>query len=111
MAYSKRRNKDLESIFESKLQTLQEQKESQEKLLAAIQSPGRGHEHKGSELTGSNVTLVSAQGINIAGSKITATNGHAVLQAAGLLPDPSAEAKGEGQLRFRSQHQRRFRHV
>ncbi|WP_373747261.1 DUF637 domain-containing protein [Neisseria dentiae] len=89
----------LKAIFEPKLQTLHNQKEPQEKLLAAIRSPGRGHEHKGSELTGSNVTLVSAQGINVSGSKITAANGRAVLQAAGLLPEPSAEAKGEGQLR------------
>ena len=81
--------------YREKIKILEEQKVTLEKSLSVLQTPSRGHEHKGSNLNGQSIKLLSAGGISIQGAKITA-NKQLDIQAAGLLPEPSADAKKDG---------------
>ena len=77
---------------------LEKEKTTLEKSLAVLNSPGRGHEHKTATLSGQNIKLLAAGGIDIQGAKITA-NKQLDIQAMGQLPEPSAEVKADGALR------------
>ncbi len=77
---------------------LEKEKTTLEKSLAVLNSPGRGHEHKTATLSGQNIKLLAAGGIDIQGAKITADK-QLDIQAMGQLPEPSAEVKADGALR------------
>ncbi|MDO5638606.1 MAG: DUF637 domain-containing protein [Neisseria sp.] len=82
----------------ARIDELGNRKTDLEKMLTVLQSPARGHEHQSTQLSGGNVNILSAQGINIEGAKITAAK-QASLQAGGLLPAVSAEAAKQGEIR------------
>ena len=81
--------------YDAPLKALRNELDSLQKNLDVLKNASRGHEHLGSTLSGQNIKLLSASGISIQGAKLTA-NKQLDIQAAGLLPAPSAEAKQDG---------------
>lgn len=84
--------------YRERIDALGNQKAALEKQLFTLSRPGRGHEHKTATLSGQNIKLLAAGGIDIQGAKITADK-QLDIQAMGQLPEPSAEVKADGALR------------
>lgn len=84
--------------YRERIDALGNQKAALEKQLFTLSRPGRGHEHKTATLSGQNIKLLAAGGIDIQGAKITADK-QLDIQAMGHLPEPSAEVKADGALR------------
>ena len=81
--------------YDAPLKTLRNELDSLQKNLEVLKNASRGHEHLGATLSGQNIKLLSAGGISLQGTKLTA-NKQLDIQAAGLLPVPSVEAKQDG---------------
>ena len=84
--------------YEKQIDALTAKKAALEKSLSVLQNPAYGHEHKTATLSGQNIKLLAAGGIDIQGAKITADK-QLDIQAMGQLPEPSAEVKADGALR------------
>lgn len=81
--------------YEKQIDALTAKKAALEKSLSVLQNPAYGHEHKTATLRAQNIKLLASGGIRIRGAKIAAS-GQTDIQAAGLLPAPSAEERQEG---------------
>lgn len=81
--------------YEKQIDALTAKKAALEKSLSVLQNPAYGHEHKTATLRAQNIKLLASGGVRIRGAKIAAS-GQTDIQAAGLLPAPSAEERQEG---------------
>ena len=81
--------------YEKQIDALTAKKAALEKSLSVLQNPAYGPEHKTATLRAQNIKLLASGGVRIRGAKIAAS-GQTDIQAAGLLPAPSAEERQEG---------------
>lgn len=72
--------------YRSRINGLAAQKTALEQTLAVIQTPGRGHEYKGSVIRGANIGVAAAGGADLEGALLD-TSGKAEILAAGRLPE------------------------